>query len=78
MLSTKEKHLLDLLLERYNVDDSQDEVLCTMMLTRHPHKTDNEYYLDGAIDFIENNPDATLEDVRDHLVAIRPESMAST
>ena len=74
MLSTKENRLLKILADRQSETDGKDDAFYTMIMTLHPHDTDSEYYLDGAIDYAEKNPKASLKDIRNHLIEMRPEA----
>ena len=76
-LSEKEERFLDMLKARRKEFEPKDEILCTMVMTMHPSENGEEYYLDKAIEYAENNPNALLKDIMDHLISLRPDDGSS-
>ena len=71
-LSKKEERFFSMLKARRKEFEPKDEILCTMVMTMHPSENGEDYYLDRAIEYAENNPEALLKDIMDYMISLRP------
>ncbi|MCM1335658.1 MAG: hypothetical protein NC084_12170 [Bacteroides sp.] len=59
--------------ERKKENETDNDVFCTMLLTISPNEDviDDFFFINKAVEFMENDKEASVNDVFDYLVSIR-------